>query len=161
MDLQPETQRRFLAILKQETEQTAALLELLEREYELLKSSPGKDLEALLAQKQQQLQRVEQSTLAHHRFLQQQGLPCDRRGTESYLEQSRENLALSSAWKGHLELLQACRRQNEINGGTVALNQRHVNQALELLLGQGDGNKTYGPSGESHPTRPSNTLGKA
>lgn len=161
IDTSAQTQQRLLHILQQEKEQTRLLLDLLEQEFQLLKSNPGKALEELLARKRQQLKQVEQSTSAHHRFLQQQGLASNRGGTERYLEQCRDNPSLQAAWGDYLELLQACRKQNETNGGAVALNQRQVNQALNLLLGLGEGNKTYGRSGESRPSRPSSTLGKA
>jgi flagellar biosynthesis/type III secretory pathway chaperone len=161
MHTTPESQSLFLRILNQENEQAENLLDLLEQEFELLKSAPGKSLQSLLSKKKQQLKTVEQSALAHQQFLQQQDLTNDRRGTESYLEACRDNPSLTAAWQRYLELLQACQKQNEINGGAVTLNQRQVNQALNLLLGIGDSNKTYGRSGESHPTRPSKTLGKA
>jgi flagella synthesis protein FlgN len=161
IDTHPDTQTHFLRILNHENEQAQQLLELLEQEFQLLKSAPGKSLEALLAQKKQQLKRVEQSVIAHQQFLKQQGLPNNRQGTESYLEACRDNTSLSMTWQRHLDLLQACQNQNEINGGAVAANQRQVNQALNLLLGLSDSNKTYGRSGESRPSRPSNTLGKA
>jgi flagellar biosynthesis/type III secretory pathway chaperone len=161
MDDTPNTASHLLQILNQENEQAQKLLALLEHEYQLLKSNPGRELEEVLAQKKQLLKSVEQSVSAHHRFLQQQGLSRDRQGTERYLEQHRHDPSLTAAWERYLELLQACHKQNEINGGAVALNQRQVNQALNLLLGMGDGNKTYGRSGETRPNRPSSTLGKA
>ncbi len=160
-DTHPEAQARFLRILNHTTEQVGILLELLKQEFELLKSSPGDALEALLARKKQQLKTVEQSVATHHQFLKQQGLSSDRRGTESYLEACSDNTSLLETWQRYLELLQACQEQNEINGGAVAANQRQVNQALNLLLDLGDINKTYGRSGESRPSRPSKTLGKA
>jgi flagellar biosynthesis/type III secretory pathway chaperone len=161
LDTSPQAQALFLEILTREVAQTSTLHDLLQQEFELLKSNPGKALEALLGQKSTQLKQVEQRVLAHHRFLQQQGLPSDRQGTEYYLAQCPDNLALNDTWQQYQALLQACSKQNEINGGAVALNQRQVNQALTLLLGMGDSQKTYGRSGESRPTRPSKTLGKA
>ncbi|MGD8908721.1 MAG: flagellar protein FlgN [Chromatiales bacterium] len=161
IDTHPDAQAQFLRILNHENEQAQQLLDLLEQEFQLLKSSPGKSLEALLTRKKQQLKSVEQSVSAHRQFLNQQGLSNDRRGTESFLEACRGNTALSTTWQRHLNLLQACQKQNEINGGTVAANQRQVNQALNLLLGLSDNNKTYGRGGESRPSRPSKTLGKA
>jgi flagella synthesis protein FlgN len=161
LDTRPEAQARFLRVLNHESEQVGILLELLKQEFELLKSSPGDALEALLSNKKQQLKKVEQSVAAHRQFLKQQGLSNDRQGTESYLEACPDNTALQQTWRHYQELLQACQDQNEINGGTVAANQRQVNQALNLLLDLGDINKTYGRSGESRPSRPSKTLGKA
>lgn len=161
VDTSHQAQALFLSILEQEVEQATRLLGLLQQEFELLKANPGKELESLLVQKGDQLKQVEQSVLAHHRFLQQQGLSSDRQGTEQYLGLCPDNTALTGAWEQHWDLLQACSRQNEINGGAVALNQRQVNQALTLLLGMGEGQKTYGRSGESHSARPSKILGKA
>ncbi|MEJ2692587.1 MAG: flagellar protein FlgN [Candidatus Thiodiazotropha sp.] len=129
MDNRPQSQIRFLQILNHESEQAQSLLDLLKREYELLKSNPGKELEKLLAQKQQQMKTVEQSVLAHHRFLQQQDLSSDRRGTESYLAQCRNNPSLAEAWESYVALLQACHKQNEINGGAVTINQRQSRSA--------------------------------
>jgi flagellar biosynthesis/type III secretory pathway chaperone len=160
MDTRPPTQTLFHRILSQETEQAKSLLELLKQEFELLKSAPGKPLETLQAEKREQLKQVEQAVSAHHQFLKQQGLTNDRQGTEQYVETCSDNPALSSAWEEYLEILQACQKQNEINGGAVALNQRQVNQALNLLLGLNE-DKTYGRSGESRPGRPSKSLGKA
>ena len=160
-DTSPQAQALFLRILEQEVEQAKLLLGLLQQEFELLKANPGKELESLLAQKAAQLKQVEESVLAHHRFLQQQGLSSDRKGTEEYLQLCTDNTTLATAWEQHGGLLQACSRQNEINGGAVALNQRQVNQALTLLLGMGDSQKTYGRGGESHSARPSKSLGKA
>ncbi len=161
LDTRAESQEQFLRILHQESEQAQTLLDLLEQEYALLNSAPGGSLEALLNRKKQQLQQVEQSASAHHRFLRAQGLSSDRRGTETYLTACGDNPSLAAAWQRYLALIQKCQQQNEINGGAVAANQRQVNQALNLLLGLGDGDKTYGRSGESQPGRPSKTLGKA
>ena len=160
-DTQPEAQARFLRILNDEAEQAAGLLELLEQEFELLASAPGDALEKLLELKKARLKTIEQTADAHHRFLQQQGLSGDRRGTESYLAACPDNATLHEHWRRYLTLLQSCQNQNAINGGAVAVNQRQVNQALNLLLDLGNVNKTYGRSGESLPSRPSKTLGKA
>lgn len=161
LDTSPEAQALFLGILQREVEQAGILHELLQQEFELLKSNPGQELQSLLAQKSAQLKQVEQSVSAHHRFLQAQGLSSDRQGTEEYIGHCPDNSVLAAAWQQHQALLQACSKQNEINGGAVALNQRQINQALNLLLGMSESQKTYGRSGEPRPARPSKTLGKA
>lgn len=162
MDKSSTAQSAFAGILSTEIEQAQSLLDLLEREYQLLRSSPSKDLEAIQTEKKRLLKMVEASTVAHHRFLQQQGLTADRQGTESYLREGcGQNPQLVRNWEHYVILLEASRKQNEINGGAVALNQRQVSQALNILLGINDGNKTYGKSGESRPTNPSKSLGKA
>jgi flagellar biosynthesis protein FlgN len=155
------TRSAFAAILNNEVGQAQILLDLLEREYALLCASPSKALDALLAEKQRLLVLVEQGVAAHNRFLQQQGYSADRRGTEAYLHTCDDKRELLAQWNRHLELVEACRKQNEINGGAVALNQRQVSLALNILLGVGEANKTYGRSGQSRPTNIPNSLGKA
>jgi flagellar biosynthesis protein FlgN len=155
------TESAFSGILNTEIEQAQRLLDLLEQEYQLLLSSPSTALETLLTEKKRLLRSVEQSVAAHHRFLQQQGFGADGQGTEAYLGASDGDPELTQTWRRYIELVEACRKQNEINGGAVALNQRQANQALHILLGISDGNKTYGRSGQSKPSNPSKSLGKA
>lgn len=151
-------QNAFLNLLKLESEQTQALLNLLEREHELLRASPSETLSKLQAEKRELLKRVENSAIQHRQFLIQQGLSADRNGTETFIQ---DHAPLQAQWKTYLVLLEKCQKQNEINGGAVKLNQRHVNQALNILLGMGNSQKTYGPSGEARPTNTSKSLGKA
>jgi len=160
MDTSPEAQSALIRILSHEVEQTQRLLELLLREYQLLQSSPGKALEELLDEKRLQLEAMETSVGEQQRFLRQQDLPCDRKGTLDYLE-ACGNPHLTEIWQGLESLLRKCQKQNRINGGAVTLNQRQTKQMLEILLGLGEGNKTYGPSGESRPVNSPNSLGKA
>ncbi|MCU7851685.1 MAG: flagellar protein FlgN [Candidatus Thiodiazotropha sp. (ex Monitilora ramsayi)] len=158
MDANPEAQSAFIELLRLEFEQTQRLLELLQQEYQLLQAAPSEALKKLQAEKKIQLEAVEKSATKHRQFLLKQGLTADRQGTETFLAGNSEVMAL---WKQYLTVLEKCQKQNDINGGAVELNQRQVNQALSILLGMGNGNKTYGPSGEPRPTNPSKSLGKA
>ncbi|MCU7806709.1 MAG: flagellar protein FlgN [Candidatus Thiodiazotropha sp. (ex Semelilucina semeliformis)] len=158
MDANPEAQSAFIDLLRLEIEQTQRLLDLLQQEYQLLQAAPSEALKKLQTEKKIQLEAVEKSATKHRQFLLKQGLTADRQGTETFID---DNTELLGAWKQYLTLLEKCQKQNDINGGAVELNQRQVNQALSILLGMGNANKTYGPSGESRPTNPSKSLGKA
>lgn len=160
MDNSPEAQSALIRILNHEVEQTRHLLELLQREYQLLQSSPGEALEELLSEKRLQLEAVEASVGEQQRFLRQQDLPWDRKGTLDYIE-ACDNPSLTETWQGLESLLRKCQKQNQINGGAVALNQRQTRQMLDILLGLAEGSKTYGPSGESRSVNSPNSLGKA
>jgi len=160
MDSSPESQSALLRILSHEIEQAQRLLELLQREYQLLQSAPGKLLEELLAEKRLRLETVEASVGEHHRFLQHHGLACDRRGTLDFID-ACGNPGLTETWQRFDSLLRECQKQNQINGGAVTLNQRQTKQMLDILFGLGEGNKTYGPSGESRSANRPNSLGKA
>ena len=156
-----ETRAAFSKILNDEIEQTQRLLDLLRKEYELLKGPPTETLEALLDEKKRQLEQVELCVSRHNRLLSQFGLTTDRQGTENFLQQCPDNAPLLTRWAQFTELLEQCRQQNEINGGAVQLNQHQVTQALDVLRGIAGGDKTYGPGGESRPTSTSKSLGKA
>ncbi|MCG7992413.1 MAG: flagellar protein FlgN [Candidatus Thiodiazotropha lotti] len=159
--INPQQQMSFVRIVQTETELTQQLLNLLRQEFELLKSPPSKKLEELLAQKQQQLHQIEQSAIQHNQLLASLGFTPDRKGTEAFIQQSPDNAQLQEQWNKFTSLLEACQKQNEINGGAVQLNQHQVAHALDVLRGFANSDKTYGPGGESRPTSSSKSLGKA
>ncbi|MET0063287.1 MAG: flagellar protein FlgN [Candidatus Thiodiazotropha endolucinida] len=151
----------FVDILHNEIEQSQRLLDLLRSEYTLLQKGSPQALQALITEKREQLKQVEAAVATHNRFLEQQGYGTDRQGTETYIQQCSNLESTSETWHRFITLLEACHKQNEINGGAVQLNQRHVSQTLDILKGISQRDKTYGPSGESKPNTTSKSLGKA
>ncbi|MEW8008172.1 MAG: flagellar protein FlgN [gamma proteobacterium symbiont of Clathrolucina costata] len=151
----------FVEILHNEIEQSQRLLDLLRSEYTLLQKGSPQALQALITEKKEQLKQVEAAVATHNRFLEQQGYGTDRQGTETYIQQCSNLESTSETWHRFITLLEACHKQNEINGGAVQLNQRHVSQTLDILKGISQRDKTYGPSGESKPNTTSKSLGKA
>ncbi|MEW8097084.1 MAG: flagellar protein FlgN [Candidatus Thiodiazotropha endolucinida] len=151
----------FVEILHNEIEQSQRLLDLLRTEYTLLQKGSPQALQALITEKREQLKQVDAAVAAHNRFLEQQGYGTDRQGTETYIQQCSNLESTSETWHRFITLLEACHKQNEINGGAVQLNQRHVTQTLDILKGVSQRDKTYGPSGESNPNSTSKSLGKA
>jgi flagellar biosynthesis/type III secretory pathway chaperone len=156
-----ETSKVFIKIVEREIEQSQRLLDLLRSEYDLLQKGSAQALQGLTEEKKQQLKQVETAVLKHNRFLEQLGFSADRQGTEAFIRQSGEDERVVDAWHRFSSLLEACQKQNVINGGAVQLNQRHVTQTLDILKGISQREKTYGPSGESKPTSTSKSLGKA
>lgn len=156
-----ETYRLFVKIMQIEIEQSQRLLDLLRKEYDLLQKGTPQALQALTEEKKQQLKHVEAAVLNHNRFLEQQGLTPDREGTEAYIKQHSDNASMAETWRRFITLLEACHKQNEINGGAVQLNRRHLTQTLDILKGISQQDKTYGPSGESKPNATAKSLGKA
>jgi flagellar biosynthesis/type III secretory pathway chaperone len=161
MPLSSELQATFANILNIEMVQSQRLLELLHQEFELLKEPPSDALENLLEQKKQTLIEVEQCVTQHNQLLNSQGFTPDRKGTEAFLQQCTNSEPLTQQWAQFRSLLEQCQKQNELNGGAVQLNQHQVRQALDVLRGFTNNNKTYGPGGESRPTTSSKSLGKA
>jgi flagellar biosynthesis/type III secretory pathway chaperone len=161
MPYSPEQQATFLKILNHEIEQIQQLLGLLKQEYELLKQPPSKALDDLLEIKKRLLIQVDQSTKQHNNLLNRLGLTTDRKGNDEFIQQCPDKSGLKERWSHFSSLLESCQKQNEINGGAVRLNQHQVTQALDILRGLANGDKTYGPGGEARPTSSSKSLGKA
>jgi flagellar biosynthesis/type III secretory pathway chaperone len=161
MNSSTEAPRLFVKIIQIEIEQSQRLLDMLVKEYDLLQKGSPQALQTLTEEKKQQLKHVETAVLNHNRFLEQQGLSPDREGTEAFIKQCADNESMTITWQRFITLLETCHKQNEINGGAVQLNRRHVNQTLDILKGISQKDKTYGPSGESKPNSTSKSLGKA
>ncbi|MES9992984.1 MAG: flagellar protein FlgN [Candidatus Thiodiazotropha sp.] len=161
MNYSTEARSAFLTILKNEIEQAQQLHDLLGKEYSLLQQDSPEGLQDLLEAKKKLLKQVETAVASHNRFLQQQGLTIDRQGTETFITGCSDKQPLDQAWNQFTALLESCHSQNEINGGALQLNQRHVTQRLDILKGLSQGDKTYGRGGESKPNTTSKSLGKA
>jgi flagellar biosynthesis/type III secretory pathway chaperone len=156
-----EVDKVFVKVVENEIEQSQRLLDLLKSEYTLLQKESPQALQKLTEEKKQQLKQVETAALNHNRFLKQLGFSADRTGTEAFIQQFGNNELVTDTWYRFISVLEACQKQNQINGGAVQLNQRHVTQTLDILKGISQQDKTYGRSGESKPTSTSKSLGKA
>jgi flagellar biosynthesis/type III secretory pathway chaperone len=156
-----EVDKVFVKIVEKEIEQSQRLLGLLKSEYTALQKESPQALQKLTEEKKQQLKQVETAALNHNRFLKQLGFTADRKGSEAFIQQSGNKELVTDTWHRFISVLEACQKQNQINGGTVQLNQRHVTQTLDILKGISQQDKTYGRSGESKPTSTSKSLGKA
>ena len=156
-----ELERAFSQLLRDESERTAQLLDLLRQEYQALQSSSPESLEQLTVQKQHTIKALDGCVAAHNRFLLQQELTPDRQGTAAFLACLPPASRISVQWIAFEATLEDCRKQNEINGSILAHSQRQIRYALDLLRGVTAGQKTYGPLGESRSNHLSNTLGKA
>ncbi|MEJ2621445.1 MAG: flagellar protein FlgN [Candidatus Thiodiazotropha sp.] len=161
MTINPQQQSSFVRILLNEIDLTQQLLKLLHQEFELLKTPPSAKLQELLEQKQQMLQQIAQCVQQHNQLMSSLGFSQDRKGTEDFIQQCPEREQLQTRWSQFTSLLEQCQKQNQINGGAVQLNQHQVAHTLDLLRGFANGDKTYGPGGESRPTSNSKSLGKA
>jgi flagella synthesis protein FlgN len=161
MDQPNDPNAEFSEILRIESEQTERLLELLRQEHQLLLQPPSSALEELTAVKQQQLEQLEQTVQRQTRLLARLGLSPDRQGAEAFIASLPAPSPLHTQWLNLEEMLEASRKQNEINGGIVALSRRQISNALDLLQSTRQGQKTYDRSGESRTSRPSNSFGTA
>ncbi len=138
---------------------TRALLETLRREYQALTQGDADQIEEAASAKQAQMQRLQQLLRERERLLGSQGLSPDSEGME-HLLQSLDAPRLDTDWRELRRLATQLKEQNEVNGAIVALGQRQVQQALDLLTGRG-GSDTYGPAGNHSAPQASHSLARA
>ena len=136
------------------------LLQTLQQEYRALTRGDIDGIESASRSKQEQMQRLQQQMQHRDHLLRQQGLPPGPAGMEQWLERL-DDADATTLWHELQQLAERLQEQNEINGGLVALSQRQVRQALELLGGRSGGSDTYGPAGGHHPGHRSQTLARA
>ncbi|HKJ76687.1 MAG TPA: flagellar protein FlgN [Gammaproteobacteria bacterium] len=138
--------------LQAEAEQLELLAAALEAEHEALGRNDLEGLEAVIADKEARVARVQECSEARSRLLQEAGFTVDEAGMTAALEQAapEQREALAETWRSIKERLQACQHQNEINGRVVREGMRFSRQALHLLVGgNAPGSELYGRDGNT------------
>ncbi len=147
--------------LESELECAKALLITLEHEYDALTGSDPEVIERVTARKQQQM--VEMTALLAHRdhFLRQQGLAPGKAGTEELIGHLSNDSPAIGNWQALEKMASKLQLCNETNGGIIAIGQRHVQQALNIITGHTGESNTYGREGNQQLRRSPQTLAKA
>ncbi|MCB1867450.1 MAG: flagellar protein FlgN [Gammaproteobacteria bacterium] len=139
---------RLQQLLSAELESTGKLLELLEQEHQLLVNGEAEEIRAISAQKQAQTMLLREQLLVRDRFLAAHRLPSGKEGTDLFIGQTDSDSAIRQCWSKVQALATQLNYRNEVNGGIVALAQRHVREALNILTCHTDQESTYGPAGQ-------------
>jgi flagella synthesis protein FlgN len=137
----------FCRFLQRELETGRELLQIIEQEHELLIQGDPEEIETTSERKRQQVQELQHRVAERDRFLARQDLPNGKEGVENLLQQVPSNSPASRYWEELQALAAMLHRRNEITGGILALGQRHIRQALDILTGQMGAKLTYGPEG--------------
>ena len=140
-------------------QQTAAdaLATVLERE----QAAIGADADALLAladEKQALVTQLDTLNQQCQARLQDLGYDCSRDGMAACIAWCDQDGSLRARWDALTERLDACRRQNQVNGMVVERNRHAVQQAIALLTGQTTVNEGYNAHGESVRSVPGRSL---
>ena len=161
MSLNQNQEQIFCQFLQRELATGQELLKVVKQEQESLIEGDPEQIEAASNRKRQQVLELQQQVSERDRFLKQLALPTGRRGTSILVQQLAPESLAQKYWGELQQLAARLQKQNEINGGIMALGQRHVRQALELLTGQTGASLTYGPEGNHRPGRNTQSLLKA
>lgn len=125
-------------LLQEELAAVEALGQLLQREYEALKSRDLPSLEQIIHAKQTCSEQVQNLVAKRLHYLQEQGFSTNAPG----LAAGVSGLTLAeqadvSRLGAELERVAAqVRHQNEINGAVIAASRNHVERALAILRGR-------------------------
>ena len=82
--------------------------------------------------------------------LQAAGFSSGKDGLEAFIENQTERDAyiLNNVLNPLREAAQACRDNNQINGGIVNVNRQYLQKAMSILRGRDVNPSSYGPGGE-------------
>ncbi len=161
MRLSNDQKETLARLLTTELAEATRLLEILQREVDILGRKEPDPLEAVSKEKLSQMQRLARQLVERDRFLTGIGLPKGKTGTDLLLQGMPREHELVARWSELLRLGDQLKKQNEINGNIVAVSQRHIRQALDILSGKTGTPQLYGREGETHSAAQRNSLAKA
>jgi len=156
-------QQQLSQLLSAELKESEQLLDILIEEHQALSSSDPDLITAIGAKKLSALQRVEQQYAQRTHFLTCIGLSSSNKEMETIIKRLPQESQLVAQWQALQEIAKKLQRQNEINGGVIALTQRHLTLALDILNGKANitSTATYGRSGQANSEATPQHLAKA
>ena len=161
MTAPPATISALSEMLPAELECAGKLLDTLAAEHAALIRGDADAISAASSLKLEQMKAFQCLLSERNRYLARFGFPPGREGTEALLESGPADRPTRENWEKLQKMALRLRDGNDLNGGIVALEQRHVQQALDILTGRVMENQTYGPAGGRGSGHQSNSLAKA
>ncbi len=155
---QPQQLSRLLAT---ELKHTRQLLDILIEEHQALGQPDPDRITAISLKKLDCLKELERHHAKREQFLVDQGFSSGAAGMEALVQSLPGDTPVAGQWRELRGLAGKLKRQNEINGSIVALTQRHITLALDILTGRASTSPTYGRSGQTHGNAASQRLAKA
>ncbi|WP_428603390.1 flagella synthesis protein FlgN [Sedimenticola sp.] len=160
MTLSAELQNPLSQILSSELDCARSLMEILQREHKALKSRDPDQVLSISREKQQAVEEMQGLARQRDHLLASFKIPGGTAGIKRLLQHDTDSVC-STLWKDLAEIATELREQNEVNGGILALSQRHNNQALDILCGRTHNRNTYGAKGQYNKEAPGHSLAKA
>lgn len=161
MTAPPATISALCQMLPAELECARKLLDTLAAEHAALIRGDADSISAVSSLKLQQMQEFQCLLSERNRYLSRLGFQPGKEGTEALLECGPVDRHTRENWEELQKMALQLRDGNDLNGGIIALEQRHVQQALDILTGRVGENQTYGPAGGLSNGHQSNSLAKA
>jgi len=160
MNLSADQQNRLSQIISAELNCAHKLAKILQSEHAALKLHGPEQVLDISREKQQAVEQMQEYSRQRDQLLASLGVAAGATGT-NLLVQANNDTACVDLWRQLREIAGKLREQNEINGGILALSQRHNKQALDLLCGRTDSRNTYGAKGQHNQDQSGHSLAKA
>ncbi len=161
MILDNEARQELQLLLSAELRCACELQRTLDREHAVLLKGDAQSIQEITVEKQQQMQRLQEQIILRDQLLQKLSLPMGMEGLQKLPALFPEESKISSQLDELQQTARGLKEKNEINGGLVTLGYRHVQQALDLLVGKSGSDTTYGPKGGHRTTIQATSLAKA
>ena len=161
MQLTQQQREALASLINNELEMANTMLELLKREHAALTAENPDSIKTTSQQKLEHMQLMEQNIGQRNRFLQELQLSADEQGIEDAVTAAGQNSQLNTNWNKLKQIAKELQKQNEINGGIIAMGQRRVKQALDILSGKENLTGTYSQQGETEYSKSNNLHTKA
>lgn len=142
--------QQLQSTLQAELKSASQLLNLLNDERSALTETNADIMNDMTAKKQPLIISLEQLGRQRENILQAAGFSSGKEGLEAFIENQPEqySISLNSLVNLLKETAQACKDNNQINGGIVNVNRQHLQKAMNILRGRNDDPSSYGPGGE-------------
>lgn len=161
MKLSAELQNQFEHLLTAEQACADALLDTVARENHALRTNDTEQIQAISSEKKHGMLQMWECMQQRDKWLSQHKMKTGSAGTISLMEQNPGTRS-AKLWDSLSTTALKLHEQNEINGGIVALSQRHNKQALDILCGRTGGTgSTYGSKGQQNKEHSGHSLAKA
>lgn len=128
----------LITLLREELVTVESLRQLLQREYEILKSRDLPGLEQIISEKQVCADHIRSLTAKRLDYLQAQGFSADMQGLTACMNASQpgERTVLNTLWAELADAAEQVRAQNQINGTVIAASRNHIEQIRGILSGR-------------------------
>ena len=139
----------FSASLQLERAAAEAFLGILQTEQDALVQGDSERLEVLAQDKTEMVRQLLRLAEQRNQYLVSRALTPDREGMEAWLAASPDKKAAAVAWHDLLQLAQAARQLNYINGQVIAARLQHNQQTFAALQGAAGHPSLYNPHGQT------------
>lgn len=142
--------QQLRSVLLAERDTASALLVILKNERQSLTESNAEVMNTMTVEKQPLVVKLEQLGRQREAILQAEGFSSGKEGIEAFIENQTvaDATELNSILTSLKRAAQACRENNQINGGIVNVNRQYLQKAMSILRGRDVNATAYGPGGE-------------